>query len=112
MTINERIFYIMNEKGLKQNDLAKSLDLPAAQITVWKKRGTTPPAEHLINICKFLDISIYELLGEPKNDLSAEEKQLLYYFRQCSDGNKLIILNAAQGLMESKEEKSSTLKIG
>lgn len=116
MTINEKIFNTISEKGLKQSDLAKSLNLSTGQITAWKKRGTTPPAEYLINICKFLNISIYELLGEKEQLLTENEKQLLEYFRNCNEGNKQILLNAASGLsnqeLEEPEEKSSNLKIG
>lgn len=117
MTINEKIFYIINEKGLKQSELAKKLQLTTGQITAWKKRGTTPPAEYLINICKFLGISIYELLGEEEQELTEEEEQLLNYFRRCNAGNRQIILSAAsslssQSLEQDSAEKSSALKIG
>lgn len=119
MTINERIFNALEEKGLKQSDLAKSLELSTGQITAWKKRGTTPPGEYFINICKFLDISIYELLGADEERLNQEEQQLIKYYRSCSEGNKAIILNAAEGLSNKElpkgteqETKSSTLKIG
>lgn len=85
MTINERLFNTLEEKSLKQSDLATFLQLSTGQITAWKKRGTTPPAEYLINICKFLNISIYELLGaEPNNQieiiyskLSPEDKTIV-----------------------------------
>lgn len=85
MNINERLFTYMEQNNLKQSDLARMLDLTTAHITAWKKRGTTPPAEHLINICKFLNISIYELLGETPdnsieliyNKLSPEDKQIV-----------------------------------
>lgn len=119
MTINERIFNILEEKGLKQSDLAKKLELSTGQITAWKKRGTTPPGEYFINICKFLNISIYELLGADEEGLNQEERKLIEYFRSCSVGNKAIILNAAEGLSnkelqdtQNQETKSSDLKIG
>lgn len=117
MSINEKIFTAIAEKGLKQSDLAKKLEITTGQVTAWKKRGTTPPAEYLIDICKFLGISIYELLDADEEQLSSEEQKLLEHFRKCTPGNRTIILNAAVGLsnqdMQSEPKtKSSNLKIG
>ena len=68
MTINEKIFNTMEEKHLKQADLARKLELKTGAITNWKVRGTTPPMEYAANICEFLGISIYELLGMKNNN--------------------------------------------
>lgn len=62
MTINEKIFLIMEQKHLKQADLAKILNLKTGAITNWKVRGTTPPMEYAATICEFLGITLYELL--------------------------------------------------
>lgn len=119
MSINEIIFKTITEKGLKQSDLAKKLNITTGQVTAWKKRGTTPPAEYLIDICKFLQISIYKLLGEEEKELTSDEKQLLDNYRKCNEGNKQFILNAVAGLSnqdnkepQELETKSSDLKIG
>ena len=63
MTINERLFKLLDEKAIKQADLAAYLNIRTSVIGNWKTRGTTPPAELLIHICEYLNISIYELLG-------------------------------------------------
>ena len=103
MTINERLFNTLEEKSLKQSDLAAFLELSTGQITAWKKRGTTPPAEYLINICKFLNISIYDLLGaEPNNQIE------IIYSKLSSEDKAIvdIIFNKYQ------EQKSLDSKIG
>lgn len=63
MTINEKIFTEIKEKSLKKADLARLLQVNTSVIATWEKRGTNPPAEYLVRICEFLNISIYELLG-------------------------------------------------
>lgn len=63
MTINEKIFTEIKEKSLKKADLARLLQVNTSVVATWEKRGTNPPAEYLIRICEFLNISIYELLG-------------------------------------------------
>lgn len=72
MNINEKIFNTMEEKHLKQADLARVLNLKTGAITNWKVRGTTPPMEYAATICEFLGMSIYELLDiKDKNDIQA-----------------------------------------
>lgn len=63
MTINEKIFTEIKEKSLKKADLARLLKVNTSVVATWEKRGTNPPAEYLVRICEFLNISIYELLG-------------------------------------------------
>lgn len=72
MTINEKIFEEIREKKLKKADLARLLQVNTSVIATWEKRGTNPPAEYLIRICEFLNITIYELLGiENDNKIQA-----------------------------------------
>lgn len=72
MTINERMFTLIKDNNYKKADLARILNINTSVIATWEKRGTNPPAEYLIRICNFLDISIYELLGvEDKNNIQA-----------------------------------------
>lgn len=109
----QKIEQLTKEKGITGKELGIMLNLKKSPLTDWKNGKAKPTLEQIIKICDIFGISSDELLDIKSNNiLSEQEKQLLNYFRQCSDGNKLIILNAAQGLMESKEEKSSTLKIG
>lgn len=72
MTVNERIFNLMEQENIKNADLAKHLNVKNNVITNWKTRGTEPPIKYLVPICELLDITIYELLEiEDKNDIQA-----------------------------------------
>ena len=105
MTINERVFHILEEKKLKQSDLANYLGLSTGQITAWKKRGTTPPGEYFINICKFLNISIYELLdAEPDCEIER-------LYNKCSPKDKATI-DLILSEYKEQEQQSSTSMIG
>ena len=72
MTINEKILTEIKEKSLKKADLERLLQVNTSVIATWEKRGTNPPAEYLVRICEFLNISIYELLGI-KNENKIQE---------------------------------------
>ena len=108
MTINERIFFTLEEKRLKQSDLASSLQLSTGQINAWKKRGTTPPAEYLANICKFLDISIFELLDIEDDNMSEIER--LYSI--ASPDDKATIDFILSKYKSNQEQTSSNTMIG
>lgn len=116
MTISERMFLIMQNKGIKATALAEKLNVNKSVISAWKSRGTDPPSEYLIYICELLEVDIYTLLGAEEKKLTETEQELIKYFRNCNEGNKQIILNAASGLSNQEQEepgkKSSTLKIG
>lgn len=118
MTICERMFKIMNEKGIKAVQLADKLGITQSVITNWKKRNTNPPIEYTINICELLGVSVYTLLGVEKKELNTKEEELLEYFRKCNTDNQKIIISAAKTMQqleqkpELEEEKLSNSKIG
>lgn len=105
MSINERVFITLKEKHLKQKDLADYLGIAQSVITNWKTRGNNPPAEFLIQICEFLHISIYELLGVPSNN------ELESIYNKLSPDDKAIVDNIFSRYKEP-EQQSSTSMIG
>ena len=84
MEIIERILTVAENKKIKQADIAKALGKGTSLITNWKNRGTTPPAEELLKISEFLDVSIEFLITgterEPGTALREDKQQLLDYY--------------------------------
>ena len=105
MTINERIFYTLEEKNLKQADLARKLNVRTSVIASWKTRGSNPPIEYAAQICEFLDITIYELL-----DIKSE-KDIDTIYKLLSPEDKAIVDNIFSRY-KHQEQKSSFIKIG
>lgn len=119
MTICERMFCIMQEKNKKAADLCRRLNISTAQTTSWKKRNTDPPAKYLIEICNFLEVSIFELLGqEPNNEIDKiykernNEIERIYKMLSAEDKQIVDIIFNKYREQESQREKSSGLKIG
>ena len=107
MTINEKIFTEIKEKSLKKADLARLLQVNTSVIATWEKRGTNPPAEYLVRICEFLNISIYELLG------IENENKIQEAYDAADPGTQAAIKN----LLDIKDQEQSqdelfTSKIG
>lgn len=106
MNISEKIFNIMEEKHLKQADLARKLNLKTGAVANWKVRGTTPPMEYAANICDFLGISLYELLDIE----NCEEKKLIDAYYAADPGTQASVRKLLD--IPEKQEKSLTSKIG
>lgn len=107
MNISEKIFRIMDEKHLKQADLARKLNLKTGAIANWKVRGTTPPMEYATNICEFLGISIYELLDIE----DCTDKKILDAYYAAEPGTQAAIRKLLD-IPEDQDKISYTSKIG
>lgn len=109
MTYSEKIFSIIKEKGLKQSDLARLLNVSTGQVTMWKQRNTTPPAEYLPQICEFLGITILDLFEIPYKKSEVE----VLYSRLSADDKAVVDLILSKYKDASADDtKSSDLKIG
>ncbi len=110
MTINSRLFDLLTQKGLKQADLAKHLNVSQNVVTNWKQRGNNPPAEYIIPICDFLGISVHVLLGTSSNDF---DSKILAAYHAAEPGTQKSVLKLLD--VELDAEPSSNLytsKIG
>lgn len=64
MTISQRIFGIMEDKRLKQSDLADYIGISNSSVSDWKNKGSIPSADKIVKISEFLNVSIDYLLGK------------------------------------------------
>ncbi len=104
MKIIEIIFEKMNEKGIKQQELADKLGIRKSVVSSWKTRNTNPPLEYMVQICELLEISPNELLGYSNNTIEEIYKKL-------TEEDKEIVDNIFSRYSK-QEQKSSTYKIG
>ncbi len=65
MTISERIFVLLAEKGISQKELSVRTGISQSTISDWKRKKTNPSADKLKVICDVLHITLDDLLGEP-----------------------------------------------
>ena len=63
MTISERIFQLLNEKGMSQREFSELTGIPQSTISDWKKKGTNPAADKILIICEVLKISPGQILS-------------------------------------------------
>jgi transcriptional regulator with XRE-family HTH domain len=75
MTISERIFELIRERGYTQKEFSKRTGIAESTISDWKKKGTNPVSDKILIICKVLEVSPYFLLSGSE-DLDAVEKSV------------------------------------
>ena len=69
MTISQRIFFELNKQNKSQKDLSEATGISTSTISAWNKRGTDPPADLIVPIANFLEVSVeYLLLGDAPED--------------------------------------------
>jgi transcriptional regulator with XRE-family HTH domain len=63
MTISERIFELLELRGMSQKDFSVETGIAQSTISDWKRKKTNPVSEKILIICKVLGVTPYELLG-------------------------------------------------
>lgn len=119
MTISQRIFAILDEKKLKQKDLAQYIGISTSAVSAWnKKANTLPSSEHLSTIADFLGVSLdFLLTGHEKESVSSlgmsdDEQKLLSCFTELSPLDQGRVLERAEMLLSaSKREGVETHSI-
>ena len=63
MTISERIFDLLEKRGMSQKEFSEKTGIAQSTISDWKRKKTNPVSEKILIICEVLDVTPYELLG-------------------------------------------------
>ena len=74
MTISQKIFYILDTKGITQKEFSLATGIPQSTISDWRKKNTNPASDKILSICDALDITPYELLSNVKEEGSRANK--------------------------------------
>lgn len=112
MVISERIFYILEEKGITQKEFSERTGISQSTISDWKRKKTNPSADKILKICETLNVTPYELLSE-RNDmvvdkvdyliaLNDQEAVLLEEFRSLSNRKKDRLMGYLDALKSEK----------
>lgn len=93
MTINERLFKVMNDNGVSIRELSRRTGITASTISDWNTKHTNPTAEKIPIVCEALGISTaYLLKGTEESDpdfvLTDEEKRMIEALRKTDDSSR------------------------
>lgn len=113
MQIYERVFEILQQKGMSQKELSKKTGIPQSTISDWKGKHVNPAADKIMIICQVLGVTPYDILSGTENEKcentdylminkASDEYLLIEKIRSLSrqDYNKL--LGYIEALVETK----------
>lgn len=99
MTISEKIFEILDTRGISQKDFSIASGIPQSTISDWRKKNTNPASDKILIICETLEISPYELLSNVKEDGNRSNKVRC---RTIADGTEESLLLDAYESLDTK----------
>lgn len=110
MTISERMFALLEEKGKKSVDLSIVLGVGTGQISTWKKRNTDPPAKYITKICEFLEVSYEFLLTGKEGNIATQsifstgDYEWLSLIHRLPEKKQIEFKSKMEGYLECYEE--------
>ena len=107
MTISQRIFFELKNKGKKHKELAEYTGISTSAISAWNKNNTNPAAENLSTIADFLGVSLeYLITGKEKSpSLPEDELELLTYYKELPEREQMKLIGRASALAEVYKEQ-------
>ncbi|MBN2981027.1 helix-turn-helix transcriptional regulator [Cohnella algarum] len=92
MRIARRIEYVLEKRGIKKSELAAQTGVSTGNLGDWKRGKSAPGAIALIEISKFLGVSVDWLLAEGEPSYELKEGSPAYFFGEklqsdCSDAD-------------------------
>ena len=100
MTISEKIFCLISEKGITQKEFSEQTGISQSTISDWKRKKTNPSADKILKICEVLQVTPYELLAENTADIN---ENIDYLFAMNRDEE--IILENFRNLKSRQKER-------
>ena len=112
MIISQKIFSMMEQRGMTQKDFSEQTEISQSTISDWKRKKTNPSADKILKICEVLQITPYELLSDvdTKDGYSEvdyiiqnkDESILLESFRKLDIKQKQRVLGYLEALSDMK----------
>ncbi len=72
MTITERIIKLIKQRNITQVEFARQIGIANSTISEWKKKGSCPSADKIMDICNVLRVTPEQLLTG--KDIDNEEE--------------------------------------
>ncbi len=113
MIISERIFLLLEERGMTQKEFSEKTGIAQGAISDWKRKRTNPNADKILMICDVLGVTPNELLSGAAHedgrsrktnyiviDKNSEMGTLVEFYEALPQDTKKRILRYAQGLKD------------
>ncbi|CAI3953706.1 Transcriptional regulator [Commensalibacter communis] len=92
MTLNERLTFLRERKGINKAELCAIMDVAPATVTQWESGKKTPGRKNLSKLAEFYGVTLdYLIKGIEKKELSSHEIELIDLYRNASESIKTAI---------------------
>lgn len=113
MLISQKIFELMEQRGMTQKEFSEQTEISQSTISDWKRKKTNPSADKILKICEVLQVTPNELLSEKESKetdpesscdyvLSQDEHILIETFRNLDVKHKQRLLGYLEALSSGK----------
>lgn len=96
MTISEKIFELLKERGMSQKEFSEKTGIAQSSISDWKRKKTNPVSEKILIISEVLGVTPYELLSGTE-DVGARSNTVDYYV-VSKESDLGVLIEQYQGL--------------
>ena len=77
MSVSDRIYKLMEIRGLSQIEFCRRTGIPQSTVCEWRRKKLNPAIDRLLVICDVLGVSPYELLQDEPESSSAREVEYM-----------------------------------
>ena len=103
MTISERIFKRLQERGMSQKEFSDRTGIAQSSISDWKRKKTNPVSEKILIICDVLDVTPYGLLGATEGEGKRSNPSEVIVLEKGSEAGRM--LEEYLGMSEKYQER-------
>lgn len=88
MDTRDRIFDLLDKKGIEQKAFAKEVGVSPSIVSNWRKGKSNSYNDHLVKIAQVLGTTIADLLGEKQQSSPSKTDRLLEVFGDLTEDEK------------------------
>lgn len=92
---------LLDEKGLKNADVARATGISNMTLSDWKRGKSVPKSDKMRKIAEYLNVSVEYLLDDdsiPEPNFSDEYVEIIELYSKLSDENKAAIMQIMRSL--------------
>lgn len=108
MQLAQNLDKLMNDNNISAYKISKETGISDRLIGYWRNGDKLPGAENLLALATYFGISVDYLLTGRENsssavELSADEQELITYYRQLDPKSQGILLGRAETMAENRQ---------
>ena len=88
MDTKDRIFDLLDKKGIEQKAFAKEVGVSPSIVSNWRKGKSNSYNDHLVKIAQVLGTTTADLLGEKQQSSPSKTDRLLEVFGDLTEDEK------------------------